>query len=192
MDSSVPRLIALDSDTAGFVNDLEMLDRISPRSSDTVHIFYAKSGQKSAEEILANVASVSKVGNKDTLYILLFIYLFALYIYLHYQVHPHFLEFLSTLGWPVNVWRHPGWTGHVTTSWRGQTEPMTPPESRDHGGAVFNGDHYALYWADAASEIAFVVPTARPRSPSSVSQRLPESQDHADGNYKSNQLCGII
>jgi hypothetical protein len=43
-------------------------------------------------------------------------------------VHPHFLEFLSTLGWPINVWRHPGWTGHVSTSWKVQPEIMKPPD----------------------------------------------------------------
>ncbi len=90
-------------------------------------------------------------------------------------MHPFFLEFLSSLGWPVNVWRHPGWTGHVSTSWRAQTEPMTPPDSGDHGGSVFDGDHHALYWADALAEVAFLVPsgkrhvhqTARPMSSAS-------------------------
>ena len=55
MDSPVPRLIALESDSPGFVNDLETLDRISPRTADTIHVFYAKSGQKNREEILGNV-----------------------------------------------------------------------------------------------------------------------------------------
>ena len=29
-----------------------------------------------------------------------------------------FDEFLSSLGWPVNVETHAGWTGNVTTSWK--------------------------------------------------------------------------
>ncbi len=33
------------------------------------------------------------------------------------SVQPHFLEFLLSLGWPVDVGRHPGWTGHLDTSW---------------------------------------------------------------------------
>lgn len=33
------------------------------------------------------------------------------------NVQPHFLEFLLSLGWAVDVGRHPGWTGHVSTSW---------------------------------------------------------------------------
>lgn len=28
-----------------------------------------------------------------------------------------------------------------------------------HGGSAYNGDSQVLYWADASSEIAFVVPT---------------------------------
>jgi hypothetical protein len=79
-------------------------------------------------------------------------------------VHPHFLEFLSTLGWPINVWRHPGWTGHVSTSWKVQPEMMKPPDQPNHGGAIFNGDHFALYWADASSEIVFLVPSPGPSS----------------------------
>ena len=52
-----PRLIALETDDATFANDLEALDRTSPRTADTVHIFYVKSCQKASEEILQNVVS---------------------------------------------------------------------------------------------------------------------------------------
>ena len=52
-----PRLIALETDDASFANDLEALDRTSPRTADTVHIFYMKSCQKTSEEILHNVVS---------------------------------------------------------------------------------------------------------------------------------------
>lgn len=48
-------LIALDPTIPGFCMDLEILDNISPRTCDTVHIFYVKAGQKSASEILSNV-----------------------------------------------------------------------------------------------------------------------------------------
>jgi hypothetical protein len=58
VESSVPpRLIALESDVPAFVNDLEALDRLSPRTADTVHMFYVKSGQRSRDEILQNVVS---------------------------------------------------------------------------------------------------------------------------------------
>lgn len=33
------------------------------------------------------------------------------------SVQAHFLEFLLSLGWPVDLGRHPGWTGHLDTSW---------------------------------------------------------------------------
>ncbi|CAB4060650.1 unnamed protein product [Lepeophtheirus salmonis] len=75
------------------------------------------------------------------------------------SVHPHFLEFLASLGWPVNVWRHTGWTGHISTAWRCQSEPTKPPKIPNHGGGIFNGDHHVLYWADALQEVSFVVPT---------------------------------
>ena len=63
-DSPVPRLVTLDSESSGFVNDLEALDRISPKTFDTVHIFYGKSGQRQREEILQNVVSYKATKTK--------------------------------------------------------------------------------------------------------------------------------
>ncbi|GFG30495.1 hypothetical protein Cfor_08118 [Coptotermes formosanus] len=128
-------LTALNTTLDGFCRDLEALDNISSRTCDTVHVFYVRAGQKTAEEILSNVQSESTVS-------------------------PHFLEFLLSLGWSVNVFQHPGWTGHISTSWR----VMQPTSEEDaapsnHGGSLYNGDSQVLYWADASSEIAFVVPT---------------------------------
>ena len=34
------------------------------------------------------------------------------------NVQPQFLEFLHSLGWPVDVKKHAGWTGHISTSWK--------------------------------------------------------------------------
>ncbi|XP_011866254.1 PREDICTED: ral GTPase-activating protein subunit beta isoform X1 [Vollenhovia emeryi] len=128
-------LIALDPTIPGFCTDLETLDNISPRTCDTVHIFYVKAGQKSASEILVNVLHEENVS-------------------------PNFLEFLSSLGWPVSVSAHAGWTGHVSTSWRVTAQVNVPqPAHSNHGGALYNGDTHVLYWADVSSEIAFVVPT---------------------------------
>lgn len=56
---------------------------MSPRTCDTVHIFYVRSQQRNAQEIVSNVLSESSVS-------------------------PHFVEFIHTLGWPVNVSSHPG------------------------------------------------------------------------------------
>lgn len=53
--------------------------------------------------------------------------------------------------------QHPGWTGHVTTSWKvppGETEKEAARE-----GVMYDGREKVLYWADALSEIAFVVPS---------------------------------
>ncbi|XP_076655090.1 ral GTPase-activating protein subunit beta isoform X1 [Halictus rubicundus] len=128
-------LIALDPTIPGFCLDLETLDNISPRMCDTVYIFYVKAGQKTAAEILSNVLHEANVS-------------------------PNFLEFLNSLGWPVSVSAHAGWTGHVSTSWRVTPQLNVPqPAHSDHGGALYNGDTHVLYWADVSSEIAFVVPT---------------------------------
>ncbi|KOC70045.1 Ral GTPase-activating protein subunit beta [Habropoda laboriosa] len=128
-------LTALDPTIPGFCLDLETLDNISPRTCDTVYIFYVKAGQKCSTEILSNVLHESNVSS-------------------------NFLEFLNTLGWPVSVSVHAGWTGHVSTSWRVTPQLNVPqPAHSDHGGALYNGDTHVLYWADVSSEIAFIVPT---------------------------------
>ncbi|KAG8565218.1 hypothetical protein GDO81_012762 [Engystomops pustulosus] len=136
-----PHLIALDSHIPGFFDDIGYLDLLPCRPFDTVFIFYMKAGQKTSQEILKNVESSS-------------------------NVQPHFLEFLLSLGWPVDVGTHPGWTGHVSTSWSinciGENEqgPEETATAVDTGGSVFNGEKKVLYYADALTEIAFVVPSA--------------------------------
>lgn len=139
-----PHLIALDSYIAGFFDDIGYLDLLPCRPFDTVFVFYMKTGQKTSRQILKNVESSS-------------------------NVQPHFLEFLLSLGWPVNVGKHPGWTGHVSTSWsinscddevvQEQDEKVLP---EDTGGSIFNGESKVLYYADALTEIAFVVPSVDP------------------------------
>ncbi|XP_025022215.1 ral GTPase-activating protein subunit beta-like [Python bivittatus] len=100
-----------------------------------------KAGQKTSQEILKNVESSR-------------------------NVQPHFLEFLLSLGWSVDVGKHPGWTGHVSTSWSINSvcdeEGSEQDEvicSEDMGASIFNGQRKALYYADALTEIAFVVPS---------------------------------
>ena len=132
----VPAMAPLTTDNVDFINDLEKLDRQSTRTAETVYIFYMRNGQKHADEILRNVTSAD-------------------------MVNPSFLDFLASLGWPVNVWHHTGWTGRMSTSWRSLHEPMIAPTLVNHGGATFNGDHHILYWADSESEIAFIVPTKK-------------------------------
>nr|XP_034350117.1 ral GTPase-activating protein subunit beta isoform X5 [Arvicanthis niloticus] len=136
-----PHLIALDSTIPGFFDDIGYLDLLPCRPFDTVFIFYMKPGQKTNQEILKNVESSR-------------------------NVQPHFLEFLLSLGWSVDVGRHPGWTGHVSTSWSinscddGEgSEQDEVTSSEDIGASIFNGQKKVLYYADALTEIAFVVPS---------------------------------
>ncbi|XP_061487702.1 ral GTPase-activating protein subunit beta isoform X2 [Rhineura floridana] len=136
-----PHLIALDSSLPGFFDDIGYLDLLPCRPFDTVFIFYMKAGQKTSQEILKNVESSR-------------------------SVQPHFLEFLLSLGWSVDVGKHPGWTGHVSTSWsinsfcdEERSEQDEIISSEDIGACIFNGQKKVLYYADALTEIAFVVPS---------------------------------
>ncbi|RZF35527.1 hypothetical protein LSTR_LSTR010218 [Laodelphax striatellus] len=134
--TSVPPLVALDTTSANFCSDLAALDTIGSRTCDTCHVFYVRAGQKQPDQILSNVMSDSTVS-------------------------PHFLEMLLSLGWPVTVGQHPGWTGQLETSWK-ITPTQSNPDSEDHsqhGGSIYNGNSHVIYWADVSSEIAFVVPT---------------------------------
>ncbi|KAK5643498.1 hypothetical protein RI129_007343 [Pyrocoelia pectoralis] len=127
-------LIALDSSAADFCKDLTALDNMSPRTCDTAHIFYVRSGQTSAQDIVGNISDES--------------------------VSSHFVEFIHTLGWPVLVKKHPGWTGHISTSW--QVKSSYKPSNQQHSAVKFyDGHSHVLYWADAYSEVAFVVPSSK-------------------------------
>ncbi|KAL0977874.1 hypothetical protein UPYG_G00162460 [Umbra pygmaea] len=149
-----PHLIALDSGLPGFFEDISYLDLLPCRPCDTVFLFYMKAGQKSSQEILRNVESSSNVQH-------------------------HFLEFLLSLGWPVEVGQHPGWTGSVYTSWsiNNHGGDGSPPEDTvslgDTGGSIFNGERRVLYYADALTEIAFVVPSLTDSSAESSENSFP-------------------
>uniref|UniRef100_A0A8C6LAB0 Ral GTPase-activating protein subunit beta n=1 Tax=Nothobranchius furzeri TaxID=105023 RepID=A0A8C6LAB0_NOTFU len=152
-----PHLIGLDSSLPGFFDDITYLDLLPCRPFDTVFIFYVRAGQKSSSEILRNVESSA-------------------------TVQPHFLEFLLSLGWPVDVGRHPGWTGHLDTSWSlnscfDNKEAATP---EDTGGSAFNGERKVLYYADALTEIAFVVPS------------LTESSVHSDSTMEADTNTDLV
>lgn len=158
VDSPVPRLVALENDGLGFVQDLEALDRLSPRTHDTILAFYVRAGQNKAEHIANNA--------------------------LYGDLTPLYLELLASLGWPVQVATHPGWTGDVNTSWK--VIEAENVEHRDPGPGRFNGEHSVLYWADVASELAIVVPSqlhgqahldavSRPSSAQGAAFLVPES-----------------
>lgn len=136
----VPILTALDANQPGFLNDLQALDKLSPRTNDTLHIFYVKVGQTSAAEIVDNT-SEENVNSLD----------------------KHFWSILLSLGWPVDVDEHAGWTGCLGTSWKTQTSNVVTSKhdfnANTPANMRFNGDKRILYWADVSAEIAFILPT---------------------------------
>ncbi|XP_029470455.1 ral GTPase-activating protein subunit beta isoform X2 [Rhinatrema bivittatum] len=165
-----PHLIALDSTILGFFDDIGYLDLLPCRPFDTVFIFYMKAGQKTSQEILKNVESSN-------------------------NVQPHFLEFLLSLGWPVSVGKHPGWTGHTSTSWSinscSDLEGQEQDElvvADDTSGSIFNGEKKVLYYADALTEIAFVVPSPV----ESLSDSLESTVSDLEGDLNMDLLPGIL
>ncbi|XP_067623760.1 ral GTPase-activating protein subunit beta isoform X2 [Eurosta solidaginis] len=139
-------LIVLDTKRNQFAQELGMLDKLSARTYDTVHVFYVKTGQTMAQEIIGNMSD----ENVRTL-------------------DAHFGHMLLTLGWPVDLEEHSGWTGFINTSWslknatqreaEKQTNNRFPQSTNINNDLRFNGESKVLYWADVSSEIAFVVPT---------------------------------
>ena len=49
------------------------------------------------------------------------------------HVQPQFLQFLHSLGWPVDVRKHAGWTGHVSSSWK-----ISEPDECDGNFSTWN------------------------------------------------------
>ncbi|XP_064546570.1 ral GTPase-activating protein subunit beta isoform X2 [Drosophila montana] len=130
-------LIVLDTKSTAFAMDLDKLDKLSARTHDTVYCFYVKAGQTSAQQIIGNMA-------EDQSY------------------DSHFANMLQTLGWPVQVAEHSGWTGFAHNSWslKGTSIPADRYQSNVSSESNYNGAQHVLYWADVSSEIAFVVPNA--------------------------------
>lgn len=144
----LPSLVSLDQSAENFCSKLEDIDNTPSRTADTVFILYVKSGQSSVESLLQNVTT--------------------------HNIHPHFLEFLRSLGWPVDVRRHAGWTGHISTSWKIlPTDDLDSIPEEEETVSIYSGKHKVLYWSDVSSELAFVVP-----SPSSQ-ERNPRKETKA-------------
>ena len=128
---SSPKVVCLDSKAASFLSDVDHLDSLPSRTVDTAFVFYVKSGQRTAEEIISNV------NHPDT-------------------IHPHFYQLINSLGWPVNVAKHAGWTGNVVSSWKVMEEnPDLPdlailPNPRAH---MYDGVENVLYYGDIVSEV---------------------------------------
>ncbi|XP_065095228.1 ral GTPase-activating protein subunit beta isoform X3 [Ochlerotatus camptorhynchus] len=139
-------LTALDTSKPEFCHDLKMLDTMSPRTCDTIHVFYVKAGQSSESDIIGNM-DPENLANIDV----------------------HFLNVLYTLGWSVNVEEHAGWTGFISSSWKIPKDYKDQRKSQSFNTSnvedlQLNGEKKVLYWADVASEIAIVVPNRSNKS----------------------------
>merc|ERR1712037_1051969 len=132
VDSPVPRLVALDNDEPAFAAELAALDRLPPRTHDTLLAFYVRAGQSAPESIVANSNAA--------------------------DLSPLYLELLAALSWPVQVATHPGWTGDPSTSW-GLSQDYAGQSQGNPGPARFDGTESVLYWADVCSELAIVIPS---------------------------------
>ncbi|XP_070693597.1 ral GTPase-activating protein subunit beta [Pempheris klunzingeri] len=127
--SGVPaQLVSLDSSLPGFTEDLRHLDQLPSRNCDSAFVFFMRARQRTAAEILRNVESSRSVSS-------------------------HFLDFLSSLGWPVEVGRRQA--GGIGTN---SSEFLSV--LGDSGGSVFNGEKFVLLNADALTEITFIVPSS--------------------------------
>jgi hypothetical protein len=124
-----PSIIALDTKKPGFLADLNSLDKMSPRTADTVYVFYVKIGQHQEQEIIENL-SESNVDSLD----------------------PNFWSMLMTLGKPVDVDEHSGWTGSLTTSYKvngsSRAEKKFGEKDFNVKRANFNGLKRILYWGE--------------------------------------------
>ncbi|XP_030384786.1 ral GTPase-activating protein subunit beta [Scaptodrosophila lebanonensis] len=132
--SSQRPLTVLSTGQSGFAEDLKALDNLSARTHDTVHVFYVKSGQMNAQHIIGNMTEPNSL---DT----------------------HFGNMLQSLGWPVVVTEHSGWTGFTNRS-RSVKKIADTGEPQRSNDKNYSGQQRVLYWADVSSEIAFVAPTA--------------------------------
>ncbi|XP_063707016.1 ral GTPase-activating protein subunit beta isoform X2 [Culicoides brevitarsis] len=129
-------LTVLDTSKVSFANDLKTLDKMSPRTCDTVHIFYVRAGQCSEREIIGNMSEENAP-----------------------QIDPHFWQMLNSLGWNTRVKEHAGWTGQLETSWKIGSQASNVTTDDDVSSPLsYNGTKNIIYWADVSSELAFVVP----------------------------------
>ncbi|XP_053677256.1 ral GTPase-activating protein subunit beta isoform X2 [Anopheles nili] len=140
LDGTTPLLTTLDTSKPDFCLDLKLLDKMSPRTCDTIHVFYVKASQTTETEIIGNMDPENLSS-----------------------IDPHFWKMLYTIGWPVIIQEHAGWTGFIGSSWKIPRDSNScPQQSYAKNDASeewqLNGENKVLYWADVSSEIAIVVP----------------------------------
>lgn len=129
-----PSIIVLDSKKNNFLNDLNNLDKISPRTCDTVHIFYVRIGQNSEREIVENM----KEENID-------------------KLDPNFWNLMQSLGKPIDVEKNSVWTGMSSSNSR--SSGSLSDQSINSDKISNDTENKVLYWSDIGAEIAFVLPT---------------------------------
>eukprot|EP00794_Sanderia_malayensis_P019837 gene19837-21779_t len=141
---SFARLLRLNSSDGAFENSLKTLDRLSNRSYDTMYVFIVRKGQRDGEEIINN-----EITAEDS----------------------HFVEFITSLGWPVTIGSHSGWTGQPSTSW------MSMENSNEQSDAIGS---QILYYSDVATELAIIVPALNLKKSNSSESASPELADEQD------------
>eukprot|EP00092_Neocalanus_flemingeri_P015318 GFUD01016568.1.p1 GENE.GFUD01016568.1~~GFUD01016568.1.p1 ORF type:complete len:1245 (+),score=319.51 GFUD01016568.1:47-3781(+) len=123
---SIPRLvdeesslIELKTSSPGFWEDLKSLDGLNTRTYDTVLVYYVKTGQTSATDILANSLSAN--------------------------LPQDYLNLLSSLGWQVEVAEHSGWTGNTKTSWNvpSSGQHSSEPARSDNSHVLYWSDEFS-------------------------------------------------
>ncbi|XP_058168057.1 ral GTPase-activating protein subunit beta [Anopheles ziemanni] len=163
MDGSAPLLTTLDTSKAEFCQDLKMLDKMSPRSCDTIHVFYVRAGQTTEAEIIGNMDPENLAS-----------------------IDRHFWKILYTIGSPVTVQEHAGWTGFIGSSWKiprdASASRSNEPSNASRSNVApeewqLNGEKKVLYWADISSEMAIVVPSRNNK----IDVCLEETVDGANG-----------
>ena len=152
----IPSLISINNKSPEFVTNLRILDSLSNRTSDTVFVFYVKTGVKNAEDILS--------ANKTQI-----------------VSNTRFKEFVLSLGSAVNVKKHSGWTGNVSTSWR-----IIEEESHEESQYLFDGKKHVLYWADVSHELVFILPS----SFSTAAEDLADNTS-LDGEHKQRAISDV-
>ncbi|KAM4588066.1 ral GTPase-activating protein subunit beta-like [Odontesthes bonariensis] len=150
--SGVPaHLLSLDSSLPGFSEDLRRLDQLPSRIHDSVFVFYMRGGQKTANEILRNVED-------------------------RRLVQSLFLDFLSSLGWPVAVQQ----VGGVSPA-----PSEFPVALGDTGGGAFDGRRFVLMSTDALTAITFIIPSSHTYNDWLKSSQEAEPQTESPINQQS-------
>ncbi|CAF1075055.1 unnamed protein product [Adineta steineri] len=133
LDQLQPRIKLLDSNIPTFMDDIKILDKISPTLYCTGQIFYLKRDQNSINESFLNTKTPE-------------------------QLNPAFLTMISQFGSVVEIKRHCGWTGNVETSWKTVSDAQSNQGPNSKILHEIDGDDSILYWVDLTTEMAFYLP----------------------------------